>query len=436
MESGINDKTTKIIPTDGRKISVITVVFNDCSHIEETMKSFFSQTWTDKEYIVIDGGSTDGTVDIIKKYSSKLAYWCSEPDGGIYEAMNKGIDKANGDWINILNSGDYYASERSLEDAIMIDDISNVDVIFGNSIEIHEHFIYNKYADDDISRLEYIPIFRHGSALIKASVHKKNKFDLSKQIKFGYALDWDMLYKLYKTGYTFKKVNTIIEAYRIEGVSNRPYMNLWKNYKITTQYEKSFYKLFYLLKGLFGTWKSRSRFWDYMTRFVLEYVVNSICPHIHFWTVRKKILSLSRLKIGKHSFVMRQCYIMQANKLKIGEYSHINRGCLIDARGGITIGDNVSISHNVNIVSGSHDANTKDFMGIFKPIVINDYAWLGVGCTVLQGVEIGKGAIVAAGSVVTKSVPPFDIVAGVPARKIGIRRKDLDYHCNGWLPFT
>ena len=75
-------------------------------------------------------------------------------------------------------------------------------------------------------------------------------------------------------------------------------------------------------------------------------------------------------------------------------------------------------------------------MGIFKPIVINDYAWLGVGCTVLQGVEIGKGAIVAAGSVVTKSVPPFDIVAGVPARKIGIRRKDLDYHCNGWLPFT
>ena len=127
---------------------------------------------------------------------------------------------------------------------------------------------------------------------------------------------------------------------------------------------------------------------------------------------------------------------MQANKLKIGEYSHINRGCLIDARGGITIGDNVSISHNVNIVSGSHDAKTKDFKGIFIPIVINDYAWLGVGCTVLQGVEIGKGAIVAAGSVVTKSVPPFDIVAGAPAKKIGTRRKDLDYHCNGWLPFT
>ena len=66
-------------------ISVITVVFNDVKHIRETMESFFSQSWEDKEYIVIDGGSTDGTVDIIQEYSDRLAFWCSEKDDGIYE---------------------------------------------------------------------------------------------------------------------------------------------------------------------------------------------------------------------------------------------------------------------------------------------------------------------------------------------------------------
>ena len=107
-------------------------------------------------------------------------------DNGIYDAMNKGIAKASGDWINILNSGDHYASTTSLEDAVRNTDTDKVDVIFGDSIEIHKHFLYNKYADNDLSKLEYVPTFRHGSALIKASVHKANKFDLSKKKQLNY----------------------------------------------------------------------------------------------------------------------------------------------------------------------------------------------------------------------------------------------------------
>ena len=68
------------------KISVITVVYNDVSHIRQTIDSFLCQTWSEKELIVIDGGSTDGTADIIRQYSGQIAYWCSEPDGGIYDA--------------------------------------------------------------------------------------------------------------------------------------------------------------------------------------------------------------------------------------------------------------------------------------------------------------------------------------------------------------
>ena len=118
------------------KISVITVVFNDVANIRTTIKSFFSQTWEDKEYIVIDGGSTDGTVDIIKEYADKLAYWCSEKDNGIYDAMNKGIVHATGDWINILNSGDYYASNDALNKVITLAlDINSTDILYANSIE-------------------------------------------------------------------------------------------------------------------------------------------------------------------------------------------------------------------------------------------------------------------------------------------------------------
>ena len=128
------------------KISVITVVFNDVEHIRDTMESYFSQTWEDKEYIVIDGGSTDGTVEIIREYADRIAYWCSEPDGGIYEAMNKGIEHATGDWINILNSGDRFCSEKSLEEAIKETTSDDADIIFCNSIEVHPEFKYNCFA--------------------------------------------------------------------------------------------------------------------------------------------------------------------------------------------------------------------------------------------------------------------------------------------------
>ena len=85
---------------DSPLITVVTVVFNDVQHIEETILSVVNQTYPNIEYIIIDGGSTDGTVDIIKKYEERIAYWVSEPDQGIYDAMNKGIQKATGEWIN------------------------------------------------------------------------------------------------------------------------------------------------------------------------------------------------------------------------------------------------------------------------------------------------------------------------------------------------
>ena len=150
------------------KISVITVVYNDVSHIRQTIDSFLCQTWSEKELIVIDGGSTDGTADIIRQYSGQIAYWCSEPDGGIYDALNKGISYANGDWINVLNSGDYFISPDTLERIFSTADTSDADIIYGDSIEYELGAQRLIKSMSDTSLMRYIPIYRHGSSFVRS----------------------------------------------------------------------------------------------------------------------------------------------------------------------------------------------------------------------------------------------------------------------------
>ena len=97
------------------RYSIITVNYNNKDGLEMTIKSVLGQTCKDFEYIIIDGGSTDGSVEVIKKYATQIDYWVSEPDSGVYNAMNKGIKKASGDYLNFMNSGDTYHSTTALE---------------------------------------------------------------------------------------------------------------------------------------------------------------------------------------------------------------------------------------------------------------------------------------------------------------------------------
>lgn len=421
---------------DKDKISVITVVYNDVEHIRETMESFFSQTWENKEYIVIDGGSTDGTVDVIREYADRLAYWCSEKDDGIYDAMNKGILHVTGDWINILNCGDFYCDKDSLKNVMTFTDLTDVDVVYGNSIEETEVIRKRVEALDDESIMDLCPVYRHGSSLIKTSVQKRFLYDLAKKNQLGYALDWDMIYRVYKAGFVFRKVNVNIEVYRKEGISNHPIRNLWYNYLVTSQNQFNLKKILFLLKAVLAYYFKNNIFYKWFRALILEFFVNDILPLVPFWNIRKLYLKFLRMHIGKGSFIMKRNYIMNANLVKIGNFSHINRGCLIDARGKVEIGDSVSISHNVNIMTGSHDINSSNFVGVFKPIKICDYAFIGVGATILQGVTIGKGAVVCAGSVVTNDVGCYDVVAGIPAKVISKRKCKPLYHCVWTTPLT
>jgi acetyltransferase-like isoleucine patch superfamily enzyme len=134
------------------------------------------------------------------------------------------------------------------------------------------------------------------------------------------------------------------------------------------------------------------------------------------------------LRIGKGATILMSTEMHRAEDLTIGEHTVINQHCLLDGRDGLTIGANVNISSHVLLVAGTHDVNDgKSFSGSALRIVIEDHAWLCTRSTILPGVTIGRGAVVAAGAVVTKSVPEFTIVAGVPARKIGDRERHLTY---------
>jgi glycosyltransferase involved in cell wall biosynthesis len=119
------------------KLSIITVNYNDRDGLKKTIESVVSQTFQDYEYIVIDGGSTDGSAEVIKQYADKITYWVSEPDKGIYDAMNKGIRQAKGEYCQFLNSGDYLYSDTVL--TTVFQEKYDEDIVTGNVIEKYKH---------------------------------------------------------------------------------------------------------------------------------------------------------------------------------------------------------------------------------------------------------------------------------------------------------
>lgn len=161
------------------KISVVTVCYNAVAEIERTIKSVINQTYSNVEYIIIDGGSKDGTVDIIKKYADKITYWVSEPDKGIYDAMNKGIIASSGDWINFMNAGDWFSGPRVLNEISQyLSKNRELDIIYGSIYRVYENYHYEAPS----MPLEMIRVHQpmpHQATFVKLSYHKKHLFDIS-----------------------------------------------------------------------------------------------------------------------------------------------------------------------------------------------------------------------------------------------------------------
>ena len=161
----------------------------------------------------------------------------------------------------------------------------------------------------------------------------------------------------------------------------------------------------------------------------LLYICNLVVASFPSARLRKLFYQrVMQVEMAPGVFIHSGLWLDCRRQLVIGENSVVNQRCRLDARGYITIGKNVSISPEVHIITADHDISTDDIGGRNRPVKIEDFVFIGSRAMILPGVTIGEGAVVAAGAVVTKSVGPREVVAGIPARKIGMRTSAFNYN--------
>lgn len=197
-----------------KKLSIITINYNNRDGLQKTIESVINQTFSDYEYIVIDGGSTDGSIDVIQRYADKIDYWVSEPDRGIYHAMNKGILKAHGEYCNFLNSGDYYIQNNILGQ------------IFGQSQS--EDILSGLYVTDTnkgpyghlvpMSMLSFVKTsMGHSSSFIKRYLFENHLYDEKLKI----VSDWKFFIEsIIFQNCTVKNISEIVVIFDSTGISN------------------------------------------------------------------------------------------------------------------------------------------------------------------------------------------------------------------------
>lgn len=167
------------------KLSIITINYNNHNGLKETVDSVISQTFTDYEWIVIDGGSTDGSRELIQQYKDYFTYWCSEPDKGIYNAMNKGIEHSNGEWLLFLNSGDCIY-DNSILDNIFSQEYTS-DILYGDVFYTSSIGDFKVSFPSELTLSYLLQMFiSHQSSLYRRELFNNNPYNES----FKIVSDW------------------------------------------------------------------------------------------------------------------------------------------------------------------------------------------------------------------------------------------------------
>lgn len=198
--------------------TIVTVSYNAVAVIEKTILSVIDQHYPELEYIIVDGGSKDGTIDVVKKYEANISKWISEPDKGIYDAMNKAIRMATGDWINFMNAGDVFYSNSVLNSiAGQISDESTV--VFGDMAMDINGYEYIELSDPfyDHLPLNHKLGFNHQATFVRTEAAKRHPFNL----RFKLAADYNMIITLYREGCVFQQINKVFVKFDTTGAAKQ-----------------------------------------------------------------------------------------------------------------------------------------------------------------------------------------------------------------------
>lgn len=196
------------------KFSIITINYNNFNGLKQTIESVLCQTYTNYEYIVIDGGSSDGSKKIIENFSDKIDYWVSEPDKGIYNAMNKGVDKANGEYYLFLNSGDTLHDEHVLE--LMSKECSNEDLVIGKVFYLNTRELSSLPTNLTMKHF-YNRSLQHPATFMKWTVFETIKYDESYRI----VSDWKLFIEaVIFNNASYKHSSVVVADFDSTGISS------------------------------------------------------------------------------------------------------------------------------------------------------------------------------------------------------------------------
>ncbi|RZJ63809.1 MAG: glycosyltransferase [Flavobacterium sp.] len=217
------------------KLTVITIVYNNVRDIERTINSVLNQTYPKIEYIIIDGKSTDGTLDIIEKYRSKVSKIVSEPDKGIYDAMNKGLALATGDYVLFMNSGDEIFDEHTVQD--IFDSAPGADIYYG------ETEMYNDNWQSLGRRRHEAPeqfdwkSFKYGMSISHQAIYIKRSIVAPYDLSYKYSSDIDWIIKAAKKASSIVNVHRYVAKYLVGGMSKKKHReSLKERFNIFTKY--------------------------------------------------------------------------------------------------------------------------------------------------------------------------------------------------------
>jgi acetyltransferase-like isoleucine patch superfamily enzyme len=415
------------------KVTIITAVYNGELHLENAIQSVLYQDYDDIEYIVIDGGSTDRTIDSIKKYEDKIAYWVSEKDNGIGDAWNKGIKKATGHLIGLLNVDDMYHKttvSNAVKAYLLYGDNS---LLYGTCKFITNEAIVGinaqKFNPDNLMRGFG---FTHTACFVPQKVYDKvGLFDTTVKI----AVDTEFLLRCYQNKVSFEKINSITYM-RLGGVSDRKAKQAYFEYLDKLQLvgeaepktivrQKFIYNLYHPFRNVLKSIWVRNQLRQ--VKHILVFLLNKIYSFLPTFTIKNFYLKLLGIQIGDKSYIHPKTIIYRQANLSIGNNTVINPNSILDNRNGIVIGNSVSIAHGCKIYTAGHDISSPycDITG--EGVIIEDYALIFSNVSIMPGVVMGKGAVAYSGSVIVKSVPPYTVVGGNPAKKIKNRDNILLY---------
>jgi glycosyltransferase involved in cell wall biosynthesis len=206
------------------KLSIITINYNDLAGLRRTVDSVSHQTWQEFEHIIIDGGSTDGSVAFIKEYQNDFAYWVSEPDQGVYSAMNKGLAQSSGEYVLFLNAGDHFQNQAALNQAYTF--LTGEAIVYFDLEVVDQERIFVKSYPDTLSfsyfvedSLPHPASFIKKDAFAKAGVYKED---------FKILSDWKFFIDaICKHGMSYKRVPQVLSTFYLGGMSSDP-----KNYDL------------------------------------------------------------------------------------------------------------------------------------------------------------------------------------------------------------